>query len=193
MNGKIRVSIVATSLKGSSISPDPRPILNIVNGTNGRNNNFSDNLFSKSNIEQNVVNSIDGATALKLDENYEFNEEQETSIDNLQSELNDFKSDNALINEDMTSSIPSGLSMESASYMENNLKSSLEKDNNPSLTNEIIDEYTPKLFSEDQNLKDGEDSDHYEQKDTETEQLFDQDTNEEEDFEIPAFLRKQKF
>ena len=193
MNGKIRVSIVATSLKGSSISPDPRPILNIVNGTNGRNNNFSDNLFSKSNIEQNVVNSIDGATALKLDENFEVNEEQETSINNLQSELNDFKSDNALINEDMTSSIPSGLSMESASYMENNFNSSLEKDNNPSLTNEIIDEYTPKLFSEDQNLKDGEDSDHYEQKDTETEQLFDQDTNEEEDFEIPAFLRKQKF
>mgnify|MGYP003961492153 CR=1 FL=1 len=27
----------------------------------------------------------------------------------------------------------------------------------------------------------------------EPEQLFDQDTNEEEDFEIPAFLRKQKF
>ena len=88
----------------------------------------------------------------------------------------------------MTSSIPSGLSMESASYMENNFNSSLEKDNNPSLTNEIIDEYTPKLFSEDQNLKDGEDSDHYEQKDTETEQLFDQDTNE-EDFEIPIFKK----
>ena len=49
-----------------------------------------------------------------------------------------------------------------------------------------------KLFSEDQNLKDGEDSDHYEQKDTETEQLFDQDTNEEEDFKLP-FLRKQSF
>ena len=136
---------------------------------------------------------IDRKKWLKLDENYEVNEEQETSINNLQSELNDFKSDNALINEDMTSSIPSGLSMESASYMENNFNSSFEKDNNPSLTNEIIDEYTPKLFSEDQNLKDGEDSDHYEQKDTETEQLFDQDTNEEEDFEIPAFLRKQKF
>ena len=26
-----------------------------------------------------------------------------------------------------------------------------------------------------------------------TDQLFDQDINEEEDFEIPAFLRKQKF
>ena len=30
-------------------------------------------------------------------------------------------------------------------------------------------------------------------KDNETDQLFDQDFNEEEDFEIPAFLRKQKF
>ena len=27
----------------------------------------------------------------------------------------------------------------------------------------------------------------------ETEELFDQEINEEEDFEIPAFLRKQKF
>ena len=27
----------------------------------------------------------------------------------------------------------------------------------------------------------------------ETDQLFDQEINEEEDFEIPAFLRKQKF
>ena len=26
-----------------------------------------------------------------------------------------------------------------------------------------------------------------------SEQLFEQDTNEEEDFEIPAFLRRQKF
>ena len=31
------------------------------------------------------------------------------------------------------------------------------------------------------------------QENNETEQLFDQDINEEEDFEIPAFLRKQKF
>ena len=32
-----------------------------------------------------------------------------------------------------------------------------------------------------------------EQVENESEELFDQDTNEEEDFEIPAFLRKQKF
>ena len=31
------------------------------------------------------------------------------------------------------------------------------------------------------------------QENNDTDQLFDQDINEEEDFEIPAFLRKQKF
>ena len=70
MNGKIRVSIVATSLKGSSPAPEPRPVLNVVN-ENNRSSSFSENLFSRSNMEQNVVNSIDGATALKLDEGYE--------------------------------------------------------------------------------------------------------------------------
>ena len=70
MNGKIRVSIVATSLKGSNINVDTKPILNIVNNS-GNNNSYSDNLFSKNNAEHNIVNSIDGATALKLDENYE--------------------------------------------------------------------------------------------------------------------------
>ena len=52
MNGKIRVSIVATSLEGSSISPEPRPLLNVVNGSNIKNNNFSENLFSKNNLEK---------------------------------------------------------------------------------------------------------------------------------------------
>ena len=31
------------------------------------------------------------------------------------------------------------------------------------------------------------------QKDDQSEELFDQDINKEDDFEIPAFLRKQKF
>ena len=53
------------------------------------------------------------------------------------------------------------------------------------------EEYTPKLFTDDQNQKETE------QRDIESEsgshQLFDQDVNEDEDFEIPAFLRRQKF
>ena len=77
MKGKIRVSIVATSLNGSSFVQEPRPVFNIVGGSNERNKDLSKNLFSNSNIEQNVVNSIEGATALKLDENYEIKNSQE--------------------------------------------------------------------------------------------------------------------
>ena len=60
-------------------------------------------------------------------------------------------------------------------------------------TEEIIEEYTPKLFSEEHNYKEEDAAEINEQVENESEELFDQDTNEEEDFEIPAFLRKQKF
>ena len=55
-----------------------------------------------------------------------------------------------------------------------------------------VDE-TPKLFSEDQNYQDDTSVEINDQNDNDTEQLFDQDIYAEEDFEIPAFLRKQKF
>ena len=51
----------------------------------------------------------------------------------------------------------------------------------------------PKLFSDDQNQLNDESVDISKEEQTETDQLFDQDIDEEEDFEIPAFLRKQKF
>ena len=52
----------------------------------------------------------------------------------------------------------------------------------------------PKLFSDDHNYQSDEmiEETNY-QTDNETEKLFDQDIDVEEDFEIPAFLRKQKF
>ena len=63
------------------------------------------------------------------------------------------------------------------------------------LPNEIHEEeYTPKLFSEDQSYESDEINRDLNEKTTqEPDQLFDQDVNEEDDFEIPAFLRKQKF
>ena len=47
------------------------------------------------------------------------------------------------------------------------------------------------VFSDEQNQVDVETKDV--SKENATDQLFDQDTNEDEDFEIPAFLRRQKF
>ena len=49
-----------------------------------------------------------------------------------------------------------------------------------------------KLFSEDQNSRADENVE-INLNDEDSNQLFDQDTNEDEEFEIPAFLRKQKF
>ena len=75
--------------------------------------------------------------------------------------------------------------------MENNHETkddnfTLENNNKFESTEE--EEYTPKLFSDDQGLDTGETN----TSEDETQQLFDQN-EEEEDFEIPAFLRKQKF
>ena len=53
------------------------------------------------------------------------------------------------------------------------------------------EEYTPKLFSEDQSQHNLDNEVTLDEK--KEEKLFDQDTNEDEDFEIPAFLRRQKF
>ena len=52
----------------------------------------------------------------------------------------------------------------------------------------------PKLFSEEQSYEANDEIvDKNDKVENESDQLFDQDLNEEEDFEIPAFLRKQKF
>ena len=194
MMGKIRVSIVATSLEGSSISPEPRPVLNVVNGSNIKNNNFSENLFSNNNLEKNVINSIDGATALKLDESYEFQEEQQIdSIGEFEKNIeNNSSVELKTAGEQDLTSITSGVSIESASYIENNNLD--EAMDNSSISKNHNDEHTPQLFSEEQDDKSNEEN--LETFDTERDnsiELFDQDTNEEEDFEIPAFLRKQKF
>ena len=55
------------------------------------------------------------------------------------------------------------------------------------------EEYTPKLFSEENNASEEINNESNEQSQNDNNELFDQDLNEEEDFEIPAFLRKQKF
>ena len=76
---------------------------------------------------------------------------------------------------------PQGISMENASYIENNIEVEKELDN--TVKNE---EYTPKLFSEDDVRK-------VEETDSQNEKLFNQTSLDDEEFEIPAFLRKQKF
>ncbi len=189
MTGKIRVSIVATALDGHHA--ENKTVLNMVSRIQNRNTGYSDNLFShNSPVENKALNSIHGATALKLDENYELNAEQQNES------IHDFENENLTENifdtEQNPNNIPSGVSIESASYIENN---NLEDNENSfaSISNNE-EEHTPKLFSDEQSFQEEEiNSEINDQNKNDANQLFDQDTNEDEDFEIPAFLRKQKF
>jgi len=193
MTGKIRVSIVATALDGHKT--ENKTVLNMVSRIQNRNTGYSENLFSQnSRVENNTISSIDGATALKLDESYQLKEEEESNS------INDFE--NNLENENLvgisteeekvSSDIPSGVSIESASYIEKN--NFQENVNDPIMVENKEDDYTPKLFSEDQDFRSEEIStETEEEQNKDSDQLFNQETNEEEDFEIPAFLRKQKF
>ena len=195
MNGKIRVSIVATALNGS----ESKPYLNLVNNSNGPNNSRlhsqGDNLFNTNFIEKNISNSIDGATALKLDESYEIKnkEEQTALIDNFEDKEEKKINNEEFINMNFNNDIPSGVSIESASYMEsnNNIVHSTTPHQKNQIHNISEEEQVPKLFSDDQIYEDAERKESKE--DDHSEKLFDRDTNEDEDFEIPAFLRRQKF
>ena len=185
MNGKMRVSIVATSLDGQKT--ESKTILNMVDRIQNRNNGYSENLFSKNpTIENNTFNSINGATALKLDEESEYIQKnnEETSTPMPQQEL------------EKVGELATGVSIESASYMENN--SEVETEINTTDLNEgkgeanNQEEYTQQLFSDDI-INTDEISKTENVESSENQKLFDQDNNEEEDFEIPAFLRRQKF
>ena len=195
MNGKIRVSIVATSLNGSTVSSEPRRVLNIVNSSN-TGNSLNENLFLKNNVEQNIVNSIDGANALKLDETFEIknNEEQKALIESFESSEENILAEKRVRDNSVNDEIPNGVSIENTSYMENFSQPNNEENQNNyyAYKNENFEEeYTPKLFQEEQNLDDIEKTSN--KQDYQSEQLFDQEANEDEDFEIPAFLRRQKF
>ena len=177
LNGKMRVSIVATALDGQA--PESKTVLNMVNRIHNRNPGYSEGLFSKNtHVENNTFNSISGATALKLEEEFDTN----TSTESYSTNENKIEQEISLENNELN-----GISPENAAYIENNTLSDLDTQIQPA-----EEEYTPPLFA-DENNEVEENTFEKEDAENQTENLLNLDNNEEEDFEIPAFLRKQKF
>ena len=166
----------------------------MVSRIQNRNTGYSENLFSHNpRMDNSTLGAIDGATALKLDESFEIKDESQNNLINDASTSLNEEAQNTVSTESNLNDIPTGVSIESASYIEN---SSIE--NNDEITEQADsinneEEYTPKLFSEENNTSEEINNDNNEQSNRDSDELFDQDLNEEEDFEIPAFLRKQKF
>ena len=151
MTGKIRVSIVATALDG--YKTDNKTVLNMVSRIQNRNTGYSENLFSHSpRVENNTISSIDGATALKLDESYQLDEDHKDNLNSIDNNLaNENLNVNSVDNQEKSSNVISGVSIESASYIENNNLDS--NDEILSSTEDNEEEYTPRLFSEEQSYQ----------------------------------------
>ena len=157
MTGKIRVSIVATALDGQKV--ENNTVLNMVSRIQNRNTGYSENLFSHSpRIDNNTINSIDGATALKLDESFEIKDESHQAL---------VKESTSSLNENLTT----GVSIESASYIENNLDENKEILEINEQSNDEV--HSPKLFSDEQSYdKTTNNTEKDEREKYQTDQLF---------------------
>ena len=179
LDGMMRVSIVATSLDG--YQPEPKSVINMVHRIQNRNPGYSD--FSNTGSSQaftfsNPTNSIitNGANALKIDEEIKTEELHGSNISNEMEDSIDSKvSDEQKEIENQVIGNEVNLSEDKN---DNEFKSSpsngLENFN-------FNEEETPELFNSD-NIENNEESSSFKTN----------DNKEEDDLEIPAFLRRQK-
>ncbi len=172
LEGKIRVSIVATALDGQQ--PESKSVINMVHRIQNRNPGYSDlsNLgsaqsFNFSDSMSNVV--TDGANALKLENEIMTEVAPETSSTEQIKDINAEYNEQVLSNQENETEI----------NIEDNTEA--EKLSN-GLENFAIEEENPELFNseDDSSLQEFSSSDD------------DDNNSEEDDLEIPAFLRRQK-
>ena len=176
LDGLMRVSIVATALDGQQ--PEPKSVINMVHRIQNRNPGYSE--FSNSGSTQsfqftNNSNSIitNGANALKIDDDVKNEELSSNNFEN--SNLNDISSN--LTDESLDQSEVSTVSPLNTD-IENKTDDQISENNG--LENfELSDDDTPELFNSDTNHETISQPDEI-------------NSEEEEDLEIPAFLRRQK-
>ena len=178
LDGLMRVSIVATSLDGQQ--PEPKSVINMVHRIQNRNPGYSDfsnqassQSFSFSNQNSSIMTN--GANALKIEEDVRAEtESQEASSTNSSEEV----VSSAIVEEEINS-VEGQISNVSEQSIETQ-----EIENSPSngLENFNFDEETPELFN-----SDGETDDQ-----SSLTPEISETKEEEDDLEIPAFLRRQK-
>ena len=193
LDGKIRVSIVATSLDGQQ--PEAKSVINMVHRIQNRNPGYSD--FSNSSSAQSfnfstTMNSpiTSGANALKLE-----NEVTNESMTDLSSSeiisknnqnITSSETESIVQDQSLGTPIPEQSFSEEVTETINEIE---EPSNSNGLENFAIEEETLGLF-------DSEINDDFKDNMQELSSLDTEDTgkenSEEDDLEIPAFLRRQK-
>ena len=177
LDGKMRVSIVATSLDGQQ--PEAKSVINMVHRIQNRNPGYSDfqNIANSSsfNFSATMASPIsEGATALKLENEIsqettqEVNEIINSEVHSTQESMNEVNSE----------------AVHSEIEHEEEISTSNEETFSNGLENFEIKEDIPELFNSESDESQNEELTSLD--DTENE------NKEENDLEIPAFLRRQK-
>ena len=189
LEGKIRVSIVATALDNQG--PQTKPVVSMVHRIHNGNFGYRDNYEKTLVLNQPTLSATEGATALDINTTIEQNKAVEP-----QKQTNEPSFEN--------------ISIENATYLQNMEKIPIneeylkKEDEIPNFEVDSIELADPQLFSDDEEInttnhenKDEKESEAFESRDSEENseikepEMF-ESTDLEDDLEIPAFLRRQK-
>jgi cell division protein FtsZ len=187
LDGKMRVSIVATSLDGQQ--PETKSVINMVHRIQNRNPGYSDfshlgssASFNFSNITSSPISH--GANALKLENEIaheQVNESSHSTVVNEEAMNNSNIETESVVEDSSINEMEKSFTEEAMETSQENIETeSIEEDISNDLKEFGVDSEAPDLFNS-------------ETEDSTAEDLLSSNTeDEEDDLEIPAFLRRQK-
>ncbi len=185
LDGKMRVSIVATSLDGQQ--PESKSVVNMVHRIQNRNPGYSDfsNMGSPAfNFSNSSTPISHGANALKI-ENEMVQEQEQISVENNITNEN-FASENSsetenIVEDSAINEMEKSFTQEAVeSFEEANHDENIQEEKSNDLKEFGVDSGSPDLFSSESENSSPSDL------------LNSEDQEDEDDLEIPAFLRRQK-
>jgi len=179
LEGKIRVSIVATALDGQQ--PESKSVINMVHRIQNRNTGYSDfsqvNMPPTFNFNNSISNTVvDGANALKLEEEIASGATTDDASSQASEEELSLQTQEVVLE---------NKEEESNSIILKNEYKGEEKVSN-GLENFEIEQEEPELFNSDNNLETENNNQEF------SSFAKEEKNDEEDDLEIPAFLRRQK-
>ena len=184
LDGKMRVSIVATSLDGQQ--PETKSVINMVHRIQNRNPGYSD--FAANGLTQSFVfngnntNPVShGTNALKLENEIATNELQNQTDNQLVNDMNNQYHEELLKNQEINKVEDNVSEKDEMSFSKETSESFEESEVNSNNLREFgVDANEPDLFSSSDDNSDTND----------LSSSLDEDND--DDLEIPAFLRRQK-
>jgi len=191
LEGKMRVSIVATAL--DSHGPQVKPVVSMVHRIQSRNTGHSENHAKTLILNQPTLSATEGATALDM-KNIEQSKQEAPQSKNVDSSLGNISIENATYLQNIEGVLPEKENIETD-----------DQNDKPNFEVDSIELADPKLFSSEDNIESSNSESAYQEEpkifdknetlgssETKEPEMFEEKNNEEEDLEIPAFLRRQK-